>query len=320
MKTAQRNSTLDIFKAVAAYLIVVIHYKFPFFNSYVNAFARIGVPFFLLISGYFCVNSIMPKIKHVFKLLLLSECLWLVFNFVFYRILLADATYNWLLEKLTLHSFVKALIIPSGMLFGIDWFLISLLYMYILYYLANKLKLKKLLFFLIPVIMLGLIIGERHVALAEAGNAERYFFNLNVFRAFPFFWGGVWLRENKEKIVKFFNPKRLAAALAAGAVLTAAERYVWDCLGITYFNLYIGIVVMTFGFFVFGIMYPDILNMPFLKYVGENLSMYIYIFHMMVITVAAYYVKNVDIAWIWAGVTLISYLAYIGTSAVKKRL
>lgn len=46
MKTAQRNSTLDIFKAVAAYLIVVIHYKFPFFNSYVNAFARIGVPFF----------------------------------------------------------------------------------------------------------------------------------------------------------------------------------------------------------------------------------------------------------------------------------
>lgn len=75
--------------------------------------------------------------------------------------------------------------------------------MYILYYLANKLKLKKLLFFLIPVIMLGLIIGERHVALAEAGNAERYFFNLNVFRAFPFFWGGVWLRENKEKIVKF---------------------------------------------------------------------------------------------------------------------
>lgn len=74
--------------------------------------------------------------------------------------------------------------------------------------------------------------------------------------------------------------------------MTAAERYVWDCLGITYFNLYIGIVVMTFGFFVFGIMYPDILNMPFLKYVGENLSMYIYIFHMMVITVAAYYVKK----------------------------
>lgn len=49
---AKRNELLNIAEAIAAFLVVCIHFPVPG-NGEVTAIARISVPLFFSISGYF---------------------------------------------------------------------------------------------------------------------------------------------------------------------------------------------------------------------------------------------------------------------------
>lgn len=82
-----KNKTLNILKAISAILIVFNHCKFPgTFGILMSNYARIGVPIFFMISGYFVYNNDIEKIKkkiiHILRLLLISCIFW------FYLILL----------------------------------------------------------------------------------------------------------------------------------------------------------------------------------------------------------------------------------------
>ena len=56
--TKPRNTTLDILKAVCCVLVVFIHCKFPsIVGTIVESYARICVPIFFMISGYFVANN-----------------------------------------------------------------------------------------------------------------------------------------------------------------------------------------------------------------------------------------------------------------------
>ena len=61
----QRNSSFDIIKCVAAFLVVCIHYlpKCNMMDAYVNALCRTAVPLFFIISGYYY-----DRIKSAYKL------------------------------------------------------------------------------------------------------------------------------------------------------------------------------------------------------------------------------------------------------------
>ena len=55
----KRVDGLDILKCIAAFLIICIHAPFfGEFGKYVTAIARIGVPIFLMITGYFYTSTI----------------------------------------------------------------------------------------------------------------------------------------------------------------------------------------------------------------------------------------------------------------------
>lgn len=71
-----RNKSLDAAKAVAACLVVFIHVSFPGqVGQIIKVLARCAVPFFFMISGYFCYyegktaeDKIPSKILHILKL------------------------------------------------------------------------------------------------------------------------------------------------------------------------------------------------------------------------------------------------------------
>ena len=71
-----RNKSLDAAKAVAACLVVFIHVSFPGqTGQIIKVFARCAVPFFFMVSGYFCyyekkntADKIPAKILHILKL------------------------------------------------------------------------------------------------------------------------------------------------------------------------------------------------------------------------------------------------------------
>ena len=75
-----RNKSLDAVKAIAACLVVCIHVSFPGqAGQLVKVLARCAVPFFFMVSGYFCYyqncnasKRILSKILHIMKLFAVS--------------------------------------------------------------------------------------------------------------------------------------------------------------------------------------------------------------------------------------------------------
>ena len=50
-----RNKSLDAAKAIAAFLVVFIHISFPGMTGrIIKTLARSAVPFFFMVSGFFC--------------------------------------------------------------------------------------------------------------------------------------------------------------------------------------------------------------------------------------------------------------------------
>lgn len=84
-----RNSSLNILKAICCILIVFNHCKFPSaFGKLLENYARIGVPVFFLISGYYLNGNSKEKIKSKIwknmKLLFFSCIIYLLLNCIRY--------------------------------------------------------------------------------------------------------------------------------------------------------------------------------------------------------------------------------------------
>ena len=83
-----RNHGLDAAKAVAAYFVILLHIRFPGRTGEIlNVLARFAVPFFFMVSGYFCYSrngnmlSRMPgKIMHVLSLIAVSYPFYFVWQ------------------------------------------------------------------------------------------------------------------------------------------------------------------------------------------------------------------------------------------------
>ena len=62
--SSQKNSTLELIKLFASYMVVFIHV--PFYGKYgdaIDAIARFAVPFFFLVSGFYSYQIDCEKIK-----------------------------------------------------------------------------------------------------------------------------------------------------------------------------------------------------------------------------------------------------------------
>ena len=114
-------------------MVVLLHYPIDgVIGTYLAALARIGVPFFFLVSGYFSYTEVYDRLKHIKRikkyLVLLvgvTAVYWLkdIVRVVFGRITFVDfLSSNFTLEFLILH-------IGSS---GFMWFVRALLYIELL--------------------------------------------------------------------------------------------------------------------------------------------------------------------------------------------
>ena len=135
MAPRQYNYCLDYFKGLACVFVVFMHCEFPgYFGTIVQAISRFCVPFFFMVSGFFCYNAerslsrpdFKRKINHIGRIVIWSSLFYLV----------------WLLIQLSLFGGKSvAVTIPNIAAFlllnlpiGISshlWFLFALLYVYV---------------------------------------------------------------------------------------------------------------------------------------------------------------------------------------------
>ena len=88
VRNQMRNKSLDAVKAIAACLVVCIHVSFPGqAGQLVKVLARCAVPFFFMVSGYFCYyqncnasKRILSKILHIMKLFAVSVVFYFIWE------------------------------------------------------------------------------------------------------------------------------------------------------------------------------------------------------------------------------------------------
>ncbi len=158
MLNGKRNYCMDFVKGILCMCVVVTHCMFPgHLGIIIKDIIRLTVPFFLMVSGYFCYKEggktdYLKKIKHIGYITLCASVFYLIVTPLYQKESISIS----LTSILKLAIFNKPTYLASPL-----WFLFALLYDYILFALLEKLNLRKLAYLAIPI---GFLV---HISMAQ---------------------------------------------------------------------------------------------------------------------------------------------------------
>lgn len=280
--THTRNASIDVLKAICAYLVVFLHCNWRY-SDLVLPLTRCAVPCFFMISGYLLFKDadktnerIKRSINHVLKITTWATIGYFVWNqFVFYY-------KNNSICPISLNQFLKWLLFndcPYG--FHL-WYLYAYLYvLFIVNFLNKSRKFWLLYFFVFPLLLIDVVFGKYGLLFF---NIDTPIFLLRnfLFVGLPYFSIGVLLT----KVGNLYNKRKLA--LGGGILFSASsyfERYMLEIHNaVSTREHYLSTTLLSLCLFVF-IVSSSTNQYNFLAKTGHNDSLYIYILHPILLIV-----------------------------------
>lgn len=159
----QRIISFDTFRAIAAFLIVLLHYPLKVsWEEEILVVTRIAVPFFFLTSGYFHysdelqMNKIKKELKKIVGLILLVNLVYLILRIVIkgYYCHLAGRSILHAIRKILLQLTRKRFLFFNFGLAGHLWYLRAMIFVIIIFILVKKWKLEEIVKWSIPILLL----------------------------------------------------------------------------------------------------------------------------------------------------------------------
>lgn len=321
VKKTQKNSTLLFFEAVACVLIVFIHCEFPGdFGIFMNGFARFGVPLFFVVSGFFMISSGMElselrqklkkRMKRLIILLLFSFSVYLILDVIKSCCYLSNFSFiTWLINFTSLKRIVLLLVCNNPLTNLNNWFMVAMLFSYCIIYFFPKLFMNnKFAPFLIASslifwIVFRLINLNSGLSLFGVRLANEYIYRSWYANGLPFICLGIILKRYENVIIKI--PSIVVISfLIFFSIAGAVEHFLvfkWLGSGISYYFCNIFTVIFII---IICIKKEDFLsNNKFLNQEG-NWTMFVYIFHPIVISTAEFFLnfiglnENIILLWI----------------------
>lgn len=286
-----RNSNLDFAKALACMGVIIMHCSFPgIYGKFAAYMFKFAVPLFFMISGYFLfqpkadknykMENLKRKMLHIFSILLFSECLSALY-FISKRFIV-EGYYSF--PTLTVSDIIEKCLV--GTFFnGTLWFLYALFWSYLFLFICMSVSVtppKKLNYVILGVLMLMLHIVVR-IAIR---NSE--FYSVSIFRnalvyGLPFILIGYGTRiaEHTKWYNRFSVTKPVACFMLfiVGYAMSIAEYAITK----TSLDIYIGTILYSWAIFTFCISSRKKIHNKLFIFIGEKLSLYIYIIHLFVI-------------------------------------
>lgn len=263
------NSCLDFIKGFACFCVVFMHCEFPgVVGIAVQAISRFCVPFFFMVSGYFCFYQekyddtiIRRKIKHITTVVLWSSLFYVLFAFALKGSYLITRSDLW-----AFGTFNKTFIIVSQL-----WFLFALLYDYLAFGFIWKYDKIKLFYFCSVLLFVIYIFLAQGAHLLGVFVPNMYYKNWLI-EGLPFFFAGHWIHANQDKIR--VSDKMLIPVILVSTLLCLVERKI---MGRDF-----GVNIMTFpqvfALFIYAVKYPD-RHRGVIQEIGKRYSMWVYILH-----------------------------------------
>ncbi len=296
----QKNNCLNFIKGIACFGIVYMHTSYDCMASSVVVCAfRFAVPIFFMISGYFAFyenrktvfNKAKKRCKHIALLFL-----WAFFINELWRVVIGPLIQNseininkWLGELFTINS-LKNLVLFSQ-LGWILWFLVALVECYLILMIINHFNIYKC-FYIIATILIVLHILLRgyiqYFSIIPEETNIIWFRNV-WFMGFPFFMMGNLIHRREKNIKNKIPNTVLVIILFVGVLISFVERY-FVALEVSW-----GVLITVFAIFVFAIQNSKRKIIPLIAWIGENCSMQIYIYQIIVYSVIMIIYKKMRI-------------------------
>lgn len=282
---------------------------------------------FFFTSGFFAYyedatvacDKIKVKIKHIFKLTVISECIYFLFSLV--TNFFDNNIQEFFVSTFSIKNILSAVFLNIPIINGTLWFLYALLFSYIALYFVYKFNLFKICYFLSPIILILHVVIRPMLKSYEWYNAA-YFRNFILY-GFPLLIIGYWLRENKDKLGKIDNKKLILTIIIGTPCIFIEYLISMEVLDFYFVSLIVAIAI-----FIYAINNSDKIISPTIAYIGKYLSMHIYITHMICISLVAYLFKfigiyeNTIIIWItpFASLALTLIVSFFSSGEFKKKL
>lgn len=307
-----RYKSIDALKVICAFLIVCIHIPFNIIGGgYYVALTRIGVPIFLMISGYFYKqDQTKRQIKKIAILFLEANIMYFLWNLIYGLLSGNNLVIN-------LKSLVKFVLLNESPFSGHLWYLGAILYTLIIVYLLDKIGCKKIMYWITPVLLIGdLIIGKYSILIF--GREFPYIVVRNwLFVGIPYFSIGMLMQDERFRIGKWGIP--------VFALTTVLERYLLVSNGLNATrDQYISTTFLAIAVFSFALDYQGNVSDTVAK-IGRDYSTWIYIIHPIFITCFGYVVSKIGLQYVWwfvgpIVVFLVSLMFVASTSHIKNKV
>jgi surface polysaccharide O-acyltransferase-like enzyme len=155
--SATRNTSIDIGRLIGAFLVVCLHTKFPnpTIGAFVGDFAKIAVPFFFMVSGFYLYNEqkelIIEKIKKS-----IIKVFWIIIEVgIVYTLLRIIKSYIFKIDISNQNFDLVPFILYNDCNFTEHlWYLFAFIYVLIILLLIYKLDLSKYLIYLLPLLII----------------------------------------------------------------------------------------------------------------------------------------------------------------------
>ena len=292
-----RYRLMDTIKGLACMAVVLLHFGFPDpLGLIIRPLCSFAVPYFFFVSGFFCTDSsnrlirsnTWRKIRHILRLVVIAALVYAVFCVIWNQML--DPDWNiveYTASLLTKDKIAKFFLTNDPFVYSHLWFLGALLYCYLTVLLFDEKKISS--WIMIPAVLLwiGFIaFGElkyilpipSSIPLFDTGN-RAYLFNCYLFRALPFFLFGMLAKLNMEKIKKTFS--KIPIVYFYVVIILGIGIALWERIHIGVVQFYMGTYLVLGSLCILSVTRPQMRN-SLLEFIGQKLSLYVYIFHIMI--------------------------------------
>lgn len=273
--TIERNYSIDSLKLICAFLVVLVHCKYPY-KVDVLPITDVAVPLFFCISGYFVFGAkrSWSRITRIVQIFAWSAVLYLVKTEVFS---LLTTHSPWIPSWHAITNFVFF----NDVAFSIHlWYLPAYIYVLAMAFFIDKYNLWKASFYaIVPLLLIGVLIKY---SIADSCPKEIQYYRNAYFCGLPYFFVGGLIKITPPSQQ---NIKRLKIGLPIAIVALFVARYL-----IVGHNLLVMAVremdlllLATSIFLLATICIQRKHNL--ISELGRRYSLYIYIFHILIMSI-----------------------------------
>lgn len=273
-------SNLNLLKMICAFLVVTIHIPFPgMFGIYVKAIARMAVPVFFIISGFFFEKNqnriyLIRQIEKVAKLILIFYSLFIIWKFVclYFE---GESLKQYIMNNFRVKDICRLVVYNKSMVSGHFWYLFALLYVLIIVFLLGHFFNK--IVYLLPILLIPNLILSAYSLVLFDFEIKYYYTRNFLLTGLPMFAIG-YILSQKEVLIKKAISQNISLILF---VISCCVNILENGILMTFWqeegDLYISSVIMAISAFIYFGLSSNSIKIS--KYIKSNYLTYVYIFH-----------------------------------------